>query len=164
MITAPLAFAPSREVWCTADTAFCNAHNWAWANQNSAPHPSHDLGIIVHSVVGPLYRSGGGGPTYDLRNVVASSAFCASWLVDSNGAPLRIRGVRNEGCNGFYRNNGSQWSSNTRTRFNEMLFVPARLPRIRHPLTVTHNEWASFVCRDVKHFRLTARGLCSGRG
>jgi hypothetical protein len=44
---------------------------------------------------------GGGGPTANIQNVVTSSDFCTAWLVDSNGAPLRLQGVRNEGCNGL---------------------------------------------------------------
>ena len=66
-------------------------------------------------------RVGGGGPTANIANVVSSSVFCTAWLVDSNGAPLRIQGVRNEGCNGIYRNNATHWPSDTRSRFTDML-------------------------------------------
>ena len=66
-------------------------------------------------------RVGGGGPTANIQNVVCSSVFCAAWLVDSNGPSLRLQGVRNEGCNGLYRNNGTHWPSNSRSRFTDML-------------------------------------------
>ena len=46
-------------------------------------------------------KVGGGGPTANIVNVVSSSVFCTAWLVESNGAPLRIQSVRNEGCNGM---------------------------------------------------------------
>ena len=64
---------------------------------------------------------GGGGPTANIQNVVCSSVFCAAWLVDSNGPALRLQGVRNEGCNGLYRNNGTHWPSNSRSRFTDVL-------------------------------------------
>ncbi len=66
-------------------------------------------------------KVGGGGPTANIENVVSSSVFCTAWLVDSNGPPLRISGVRNEGCNGIYRNNATHWPTNTRSRFTDML-------------------------------------------
>ena len=93
-------------------------------------------------------KVGGGGPTANIVNVVSSSVFCTAWLVESNGAPVRIQGVRNEGCNGMpgtrptfrvhvcihecvltvsfataglYLNNATHWPSNTRSRFTDML-------------------------------------------
>ena len=58
---------------------------------------------MIHRPDGPTGGAwiGGGGPTANIQNVVTSSAFCTAWLVDSNGAPLRLQGVRNEGCNGL---------------------------------------------------------------
>ena len=50
--------------------------------------------------------AGGGEPTVSIRNVVASVDFCDAWLVESDSAPVRIQGVRMEGCGGLYRNHG----------------------------------------------------------
>jgi hyaluronoglucosaminidase len=65
--------------------------------------------------------AGGGGPTLTISDVTTTSSFCASWLVDSNGPPLRLSHVRNEGCNGLYRNNGTSGGSSTRTRFGNLM-------------------------------------------
>ena len=56
-----------------------------------------------------------------MSNIVSSSVFCAAWLVDSNGPVLRLQSVRNEGCNGLYRNNGSHAAGGTAHRFSDVL-------------------------------------------
>ena len=58
---------------------------------------------LEHPELGPTGGTWvtGGGPTANIQNVVTACSFCTAWLVDSNGAPLRLQGVRNEGCNGL---------------------------------------------------------------
>jgi hypothetical protein len=45
-----------------------------------------------------LAQAGGGGPTLTIDTVVASSDFCAAWLIDSNYLAVRLSHLRQEGC------------------------------------------------------------------
>lgn len=73
----------------------------AW--QDLPPYAQQFCPALLKKDQGPagLAEVGGGGPTANIENVVCSSVFCAAYLVDSNGPPLRLQGVRNEGCNGL---------------------------------------------------------------
>lgn len=60
---------------------------------------------------------GGGGPTIVIQNVVSHMNNPKTWLVDSNGAPLRLYGVRHEGPGGIFRTRGG----GVAMRFNDIL-------------------------------------------
>ena len=83
---------------------------------------------LAHTAIrrnGQVY-AGGGEPTVSIRNVVSSVDFCDAWLVESDSAPVRIQGVRMEGCGGLYRNhdiagNSAEAEMQSPRRFSDIL-------------------------------------------